>query len=142
MGKLPCFVCSGVRKTARGASRRTAWSCRDSSAGAAHCTRTPEGAGARTWIAVPCPTPVTICTSPPIMCARSSMLTSPRPPPACSYRFEIESAAIVRHDQIDVIARSGERDREVSSFAMNDAVSKRLLGNSEETHCDIRVDVV
>src|SRR5258705_7233450 len=53
-----------------------------------------------------------------------------------TYGLQVESTTVVGDGQLDVLAGSGERDREPSRVAMHGPVAERLLRDSKQTHCD------
>ena len=56
---------------------------------------------------------------------------------AIPHSLRIESATVVSDRQLNVLARSGERDRKLKRVAMYDSVPERLLRDSKQTHGDV-----
>ena len=97
----------------------------------------PALLGTRTQIVVPPWSLLTTCISPPTMCARSSMLTSPRPPPfwrTASTSNPRPSSVTVSSTCSPNLASETESRR---ARPCDDAVSERFLSNAKQTHRDV-----
>src|SRR5688572_3200203 len=65
----------------------------------------------------------------------------PKTSTSTAHRIDVESSPVVGHRQLDVRARSLERNRKPLGVAMEDPITQRLLGDPEQTHHDIGPDV-